>query len=306
MASYERPEVMKCDKPSVPSIAGFQYNSDNAYGDCPLVILSSSSSSSGVGGGGGGRVRYVQMKNWIKCLSLAQVPLSYHFQEYFSDTTEEEVGSSSSSSFQRLDGLRWQRYLYEKLWFEGFSTVNFPFKLEKWDPESNRWRMLTIDCHVTVAPYLIFLGKHPDRKFIDPVHSCQKIGFRTNKVFKSPNLRELDYIEVTPMLVTPKEAPERDINEGLRLTVTDVGLFPMLRFTMPAMMAPPPPDFNCGICFNGIDEDHHHQYHDREQVFRAECGGGLHCFHRQCIERWFSIGKSSCPMCRTTIKHFIV
>lgn len=301
-AGYERPAVMKCDRLLLlqQQQADYQYNSVEGYGDCPLIIITPPSP-----GSSREPPRYVQMKDWIECLASSQVPpMSYHFQQPFSEP--------GNSMYLNLDGLRWQRYLHEKLWFEGFSSANFPFKLEKWDPESNRWLMLTIDCHVIVASYLIFLGKQPDmRRFVDYVHSRQTIDFKTEKVLKTSlgvlrqEERVLDYIEVTPILVTRTERGDVEEEEGLRLTVSDnCGLFPNIRFTAPAVMAAPPTDFTCGICLNGnFNEDDDRRVD--EPVFKTGCGG-VHCFHRHCIEGWFSTGKSSCPLCRTTIKHFIV
>lgn len=295
MARYERPVMMESSSSEAQEqgqVVSRYNSSEEGYGDCPLLLFSDPN--------GTNEPIYLQMKDWIKSLTLQQVPLSYHFRQPFME--------SGNSEFLKLECLRWQRFLHDKLQAEGFSSARFPFKLEKWDTVANQWRMLTVDCHVIVAAYLIFLGKHPGRKFTDYVHTHQMIDFKINPFFKNAGGGVddvLDYIEVTPILVTPREIPEHDIEEGLRLTITTTtassggDLFPKLKFTTPAVMTSPPPEFYCGICLRGIEDA-------GEKVFRTGCSGDHgHCFHRHCIEGWFSTNHTSCPLCRTTIRHFI-
>jgi hypothetical protein len=41
-------------------------------------------------------------------------------------------------------------------------------------------------------------------------------------------------------------------------------------------------------------------------IFRTGCGTQIgHCFHTHCMKNWLGVGKSTCPECRTVIKHTI-
>ena len=282
--------MMKSDK-SLP-VTGYQYNSEQGYGDCPLVLSQSMYCRE--------RQRYIQMEDWIKCMKSLPVMLSYNIQQPFVEPGHDVL--------QSLKDLRWQRFFYDQLWSQGFSTTNIPFKLEKWDHETNQWTMLTIDSHAMVAAYLVYLGKTPTEKFKDCLHSHQLIDFKTKAFYKPPGIVSrdrgyhtvLDYIEVTPILVTPKESGVEE--ESLRLTTSRSDLFPNLRFTTPAVLAAPPAEFHCMICLSGVEI-----MDPCEMVFRTGCSHTGHCFHRQCIENWFSTQvSSSCPTCRSNIKHSMV
>ncbi len=48
----------------------------------------------------------------------------------------------------------------------------------------------------------------------------------------------------------------------------------------------------CSVCFNTIT---------LEQLCITNCN---HNFCKECLDKWFNIGKSSCPMCRTPIDYF--
>jgi hypothetical protein len=286
--------MMKRDK--TLQVTGYQYNSEQGYGDCPLVLNQSVNCRE--------RTRYIQMEDWIRSMLSQPTMLSYNIQQPFLEPGNDVL--------QSLKGLRWQRFFYGELWSQGFSCENIPFKLEKWDPENNQWNMLTIDSHVMVAAYLAYLCKNPTEKFDDYLHSHQLIEFTTKVFYKPPTgiisrnhgyNAVLDYIEVTPILVTPAMTPgEGNVEESLRLTTSRSDLFPDLRFTTPAVLAPTPDDFRCSICLSGCEI-----MDPCEKVFRTGCSQTGHSFHRQCIEHWFStMASGSCPICRATIKHSIV
>jgi hypothetical protein len=273
MSMIKRPEIFEYRgeilSPTYP------YNSE--YGDFPLMIQSGAF--------------FIQFKEWIKYLGNKN-PTTYAFDQGFV--------VPGHSTYVKLDDLNWHRMFYQQLDAKGFTFERLQFKLEKWDPISKSWRMLTIDCQIVAAAYLCFLCKHINtpapQEFIDTIHQEQLIKFKLDKV----TIGRENHIEVTPYLETPGNSNGTPATqERLRISVKDATLFPGLKFTTLALMQPPPPEFKCAICFEGpelIDGV-------LTPVLQAGCGNEEgHCFHRHCIEQWLET-KSSCPICRTSIRH---
>ena len=231
------------------------------------------------------RVRYIQMSDFIKQLQTKQEPLSHHSQTFT---------IPGMQAHETLETDLEQRRIHTSLNNIGFDFSKAPFKLQKWDKAIQRWGMLTVDCQLMAASFLVSLNANLTGEFKDRVHHPQMMDFRTKKIFHA-DTAQLDYIEVTPVLVTRTQNFAEQV-EYLNLTLTGDVSFPNLKFTTPAVMADPAADFSCSICFGDATEP----------IFRTGCGGkDGHCFHKKCIQTWFGTGKSSCPCCRTTIHHAI-
>ncbi len=266
----------------MPTVYGprAQTNSyDTEYGAYPLRLAGNHPADM--------RVRYIQMSDFIKQLQRNPEPLSHHLQTFTMPGLHVHDALVADSD---------QRRIHASLNHMGFNFSRAPFKLQKWENAAQRWGLLTVDCQLMAASFLVSLNTNLNGEFKDRVHHPQMMDFRTKKIFRA-NTMELDYIEVTPLLIT-RSRSFADRVEYLNLTLTGDVSFPNLRFTTPALMADPATDFSCSICFGDAIP--------MEPIFRTGCGGkDGHCFHKKCIQTWFGTGKSSCPCCRATICHAI-
>ena len=254
------------------------------YGACPLRV-------------NGG---CIGIANYIRSIQNTRIPFSY--------TPGERFKVVGSQYINQLKNLTIQKTFHDLLKNAGYDFSISPFKLQKWDSDSNKWRQLTIDCQIVAAAFFVYLEKNPSSTFIDPIHQETVMAFRTARVTKNGK----SYIEVTPLL------KNGDHEEGLCLSIKSDVSFPALKFTSPAVIADPTDDFICPVCLGGPET--HTEIVDnvdvvvKEKIFRTGCGNEEgHCFHRQCIEQWFSSQapnpsngkKPSCPICKTTIAHFL-
>jgi hypothetical protein len=231
----------------------------------------------------------LQMLDYIKVMQDQECP-SMNFLDAF-------TFHDSPTPFH-LANAKSQKSLHHELSEEGFDSSRFPFSLQKWDDKTERWNLLTIDCQLMAVNFLVYLDKNmisflknrDDKQldfktsFEDTVHTHQKLDFKTRFVDHEGPL----YIEVTPVL---KEQGKKDVH--LKLTITNEVRFDNLKITTPATMVTASPDFECCICFDGVNN---------EKIFQTGCGPG-HCFHTMCIDQWFATGRSSCPVCRTTMRY---
>jgi hypothetical protein len=241
------------------------------YGVCPLFTQSK-------------ETQVIQMSDFIRCMQSISRPISYNCTNTF-----EMEGQRYRMN---LKGLTEQRINHRFLSMGGFDSSLSPFRLEKWDKDSNQWCQLTIDCQIAAACFLVYLEKNPRAKFDDPTYEDQVLHFETLTV------REEDdtFIQVTPSLVNKKPKEGEPTVEWLRLRLSSEVSFPKLRFTTPGVMRPPPPDFECAICFGESEAN--------EKIFISGCAANKgHCFHRGCIERWLEQGDRRCPICRTAMKN---
>ena len=193
----------------------------------------------------------------------------------------------NSSTPYYLSDFETQKSFHRGLREEGFDFSRSPFSLQKWDEVTERWNLLTIDCQLMAANYLVYLNRNLTGCFEDRVHTHQKLAFRTREVWQGG----YKCVEVTPVL---EEQDKKDVH--LKLTITSKVRFANLKITAPATMATASPDFECCICFDGINDK------TNEKIFQTGCGPG-HCFHARCIDRWFKTAGSSCPVCRTSIRY---
>jgi hypothetical protein len=129
--------------------------------------------------------------------------------------------------------------------------------------------------------------------FDDSFHNGRwqkKLAFSTKPVYKDDDDENyvFDFTEVT--LLLKSETPR---NECLGLLVTinpEKVFFPNLQFTTPSRTEPIWAGFECCICMGSNEEE--------TSVVKTACG---HCFHGNCLNRWFVGGKRSCPYCRATV-----
>jgi hypothetical protein len=250
-----------------------------AYGSYPLEIRNDQTH------------QVIDMERFIKARQRIVQPDTYSpFEMFADDSTYEMI---------QLSGLNRQKILHETLRDQGFDFSKIPFKLQKWDPVSNQWIMLKIDCQLMAVSYLTYLEKKKEAAdpFIDRKHKEQLLAFETTPVRENG----VTFMVVTPLLITPTPKPGEKEKEWLRICLSGNVSFPALKITSPAVMQPPKADFTCHICFDDITS-----IAAGENVFQTGCGNDSgHCFHRHCIEAWFAQGKSSCPNCRTIIKNII-
>lgn len=250
---------------------------NTAFGDAPLVLMPNS--------GSGSTHRFIQMDHFIRCMQQIRSPLSYFFQEEFTEP--------GSDVLLRLRNLNDQKTLHNDLNRAGFDFSSMPFKLQRWDKASNKWCLLSIDFQIMAACFLAFLEKNPDAHFTDDFHAPTKLMFVTDRVYGPQGL---DYIRVTPMLRITK--PEQAIAnaERLLLAIDERKVsFPMLKITLPAILEVPSADFEC-FCFE--------QAEPGTLVYKAMCG---HRFHRNCIKTWLSRNtEKTCPMCRRIISENVM
>jgi hypothetical protein len=246
----------------------------------------------------------IGMANFIRSIQNTETPFSYD--------TEERFKVIGTRFINQLKHLTIQKTFHDLLHNAGYDFSIAPFKLQRWDSASNQWKLLMIDCQIMAATFLVYLEKNKHSKFEDPIHRGTVMAFRTAHVTKN----DRRYVQVTPIL-EQTDSPSSHV-EGLRLSIKSDVSFPALKFTAPAVIADPADDFVCPICFDGpetyteiVDGE---EVVRKEKIFRTGCGTDQgHCFHRQCIEEWFSrqtptpsIGKKpSCPVCQTTIVHFL-
>ncbi len=234
--------------------------------DCPLLCAGDPST-------------FVGMANYIKALQSGMVQDTYQYTVLFINPTDE-------NKVVRLVNPEEQNKFHERLNARGFNFENFPFKVEKWDHASNRYRPLTIGCNLQALAYLIYTDKGGTDLFVDKWHKKQCLTFETRAIMCD----EKAYIQVSPYLVTKER-----VKECLRITHSIV--FDMIKIAVPASMQPPAEDFVCSVCMLGIDPG--------VKIFKSACGTEIgHSFHRHCIETWFATdrsGKRSCPDCRTLI-----
>jgi hypothetical protein len=248
---------------------------DGLYGNCPILLNNDDPLTPS---------QNIDMRDYIQALQRQATPSMNHLLEF---TTAEHTT-------QLLAPDHLQKLLHRELGNNEFDFSRFPFKLQKWDTETERWCLLTIDCQLTAAAFLVYLNKNLAGVFVDRVHTRQILKF-DHKEVNHTGTSNLNYIEVTPVL---REPLQPDVY--LRLTLTDEVSFPSLKFTVPVVMATAPHAFECCICFEGMAEGEEDQ-----KISKTGCGMGAgHCFHSLCINGWFRTGNSSCPVCRTTIaKH---
>jgi hypothetical protein len=244
------------------------------YGDCPLFIQSK-------------ETPVIQMSNFIRCMQSISRPISYNCTNTFEMEGERYR--------MNLKGLTEQRLNHRFLLMGGFDPSLSPFRLEKWDTESNQWCQLTIDCQIAAACFLVYLEKNPRAKFNDPTYEDQVLQFETSTVLEEDD----SFIQVTPSLVNKNPKEGEPIQEWLRIRLSSEVSFPKLRFTTPGVMRTPLPDFECAICFGESDT-----LQANEKIYMSGCGANKgHCFHRGCIERWLGQGNQRCPICRTAMKN---
>lgn len=255
---------------------------DELYSPCPIMLTEVED----------GQPVYIHLRDYIRLLQAEPYPSADHRHSFHFPAMMKSV---------TLAPMHEQMIAHGQLAMERFDFSRFPLKLEKWDPVMQKWRLLTIDCQIVTAAFLVCLARNPDAVFEDTLHTHQKLVFKVEKVFKKNRFgsytHELDHMVVSPTLVIGR------IEERLRLTITAEVNLPELKFSTPAVMVPPIADFNCCICFSGADiaEDG-----SVNPVFRTGCGPQSgHCFHTHCMKKWLATGKSTCPECRTVIKHTI-
>jgi hypothetical protein len=250
------------------------------YGKCPLLLESEKPGS-----------KIIQMSSFIRCMQKIQSPISYNYMEMFVIEGEPNL--------MMLSHATWQNHFQNELAARRYDFSRFPFKLQKWDKESKQWCLLTIDCQIAAASFLVYLEKKPEAVFEDTRYQDQVLHFETKVMHERGTGTR--YIQVTPSLLTknPKEGEARQ--EFLRISLSSEVSFPTLRFTTPAVMQPPSTEFNCPFCLEGVES-----IPADEEIYSAGCGSeNGHCFHRHCIEGWFAQNKTSCPICRTEITGLI-
>ena len=245
---------------------------DTLYGNCPILLNNDDPLTPS---------KIIDMRDYIQALQRQATPSMDHLLEF----------TTAEPTTQLLAPDHLQKLLHRELGNREFDFSRFPFKLQKWDADTERWCLLTIDCHLTAAAFLVYLNKNLTGVFVDRVHTRQILGFDLKNV-NHIGTSNLNFIEVTPVLKEPNEA-----DVFLRLTLTNEVSFPRLKFTAPVVMATAPHAFECCICLEGMDGGGANQ-----KISQTGCGmGSGHCFHSRCIDAWFATGMSSCPACRTTI-----
>jgi hypothetical protein len=278
MVMSERPEIFQHGEK--------QENNpfDVEYGSCPLLLDQTYAKNT-----------YLEMKNYIRLLQSLPNP-STEYMQTFTFPDEPKLVSLAPGGMQKI--------MHKQLEHHGFDFTRFPLKLQKWDVETERWCLLTIDCHLMAASFLVSLNKKLTGQFRDNEHTRQVLNFKTVKMYQDSLLETFNDDALLPdcIHVTAVLTEQTTVDTHLRLTITDEVDFPKLKFTTPAVMATASPDFECCICFGKIDT----LLNGNEKILRTGCGTEQgHCFHKKCIDTWFDTGKSSCPICRTIIKHSI-
>jgi hypothetical protein len=266
MNTLSRPEIIS----TVPGNEEAGRLLAHEYEDCPLYTESDNPP-------------YIQMSSYIRCMQSISRPISYHH-----DNTFEMEGGRFRMNLKELSA---QRLFHRFMQDEGFDSSRFPFRLEKWDKESNQWCLLTIDSQLTAACFLVYLEKNPSAKFKDTTYKDQVLHFETSLVDEEDE----EFILVTPSLLNKNPKEGEPTQEWLRIRLSGEVTFPKLRFTTPGVMQHPPPDFGCAICFGGSES-----LQVNEKIYLSGCDTKKgHCFHRGCIERWLALGNPRCPICRT-------
>lgn len=279
MSRYGRPEIFRVAKRTPEEEeAGREFS--EKYGKCPLLLHADKLGS-----------EIIQMSSFIRHMQKIESPISYSCMEMFV--------IEGQSSLKMLSHPNYQMLLHLKLDAKKFDFSRFPFKLQKWDTESKQWCLLTIDCQLAAASFLVYLEKKPTAVFEDARHKDQVLHFETTIV--EERVTGTRYTQVTPSLLTKKPKEGEKPQEWLRISLSSEVSFPTLKFTTPAVMQPPRPDFNCAICLLGVES-----VQPDEDIYVAGCGPeDGHCFHRHCIESWFAQNKMTCPYCRTVITDVI-